>query len=394
MSSGQVVFGDAYYPRLRDEAKIWRRLERGAHLIVLAPRRVGKTSLLRNMERNPREGFVFLYVMVQSCTCEHDFYKEVIEKLYGSDFIGNLKKVGRTTEKFVRKQIGRVKKISIADAGIELADDKQELRHNDLAEVIHNLKLKQKLIIILDEYPDVIERIHDVHGKQSATDMLTNSRTLCQDIELSKRAQFIFTGSIGLDSLANRLSASKLINDRNKVALSELKHKEAVAFIRFLETRNNSDMHLSDAMIDALINKVEWRMPYYLEILWESLEDYCIDQEIAAPSPATLDAAYEQMFSQEYRSIFNHWVERLQRFDKQERKLAKQILNMTAEQSEIKLEGYLNLAQQPEFKNVNPNFVMDGLEHDGYLFEYQPKRYKFTSPILRTWWKRYADRTL
>jgi len=51
--TGQVIFGDKYFSRPKDEDRVWRRLKRGGHLLLLAPRRVGKTSLLRHLENNP-----------------------------------------------------------------------------------------------------------------------------------------------------------------------------------------------------------------------------------------------------------------------------------------------------------------------------------------------------
>jgi hypothetical protein len=53
-----------------------------------------------------------------------------------------------------------------------------------------------------------------------------------------------------------------------------------------------------------------------------------------------------------------------------------------------------NICQEEKYQNINHHYVMDCLEHDGYLFESQPKVYRFTSPILKDWWNRYTDRTL
>lgn len=32
--AGQVVTGDRYFPREKDENKIWRRLNKGSHMLV------------------------------------------------------------------------------------------------------------------------------------------------------------------------------------------------------------------------------------------------------------------------------------------------------------------------------------------------------------------------
>ncbi|ALU42970.1 hypothetical protein [Pseudoalteromonas rubra] len=71
--AGQVVRGDKYFPREKDQNKLLRRLRDGSHLLVLAPRRVGKTSMLFYLQDNPPDGYVFLYNIVQSCATEHEY---------------------------------------------------------------------------------------------------------------------------------------------------------------------------------------------------------------------------------------------------------------------------------------------------------------------------------
>ena len=64
--SGQVVFGEKYFEREKEQQQVWRYLDRGAHIILSAPSRSGKTSMLRHLEQNPKEDYIFLYTMVQS----------------------------------------------------------------------------------------------------------------------------------------------------------------------------------------------------------------------------------------------------------------------------------------------------------------------------------------
>lgn len=392
--SGQVVFGDDYFHRAKDEKKVWRYIKRGGHLIILAPRRVGKTSLLRELEKSPEEGYVFLYAMVQSCESEHKFYKQVLEALYDSDFISNLKKFKKNATEHIHSALQRVEEINVGDGGITMSPSKKEITYKDLAKAIEELKLDQKLIIVLDEYPDVLEKINNNEGHEAASEFLSNTRWLCQNTNLTSMVQFIFTGSIGLDTLASRLNLSNLINDRDRVSLSELSNKEANEFIKFLVKKHTSPMKLSDEIRAYLFQKVEWLMPYYIEILWERLEDHCYDNDIIEPKEKDIDIAFEELFSQTYRSNFNHWAERLSRFDKLEKQLAKQVLDKLSQKNQISFEECFNISQSKEFKSINGNYVLDCLEHDGYIFEVESKIFQFTSPILREWWNRYADRTL
>lgn len=390
--SGQVATGKNYFPRPKEEAKVWRYLERGAHLILLAPRRFGKTSLLRSLEKTPKEGYVFLYCMVQSCETEHDFYKRILEQLYDTDFVGNLHKATQKSKDFITNAIRSIDKITVGDTGIKLKQNGLSISHNDLITVIKSLSLEQKMVIVLDEYPDVVEKISLQQGHEAVKRFLSHTRELCQDTQLNRHVQFIFTGSIGLDTLANRLQLSNLINDREKLSLSPLTTTQATDFITFITKKNKSSMIFNNEVINYLLKKVEWLILYYIEILWERLEDYCEEMDITHPKTHDVDKAYEKLFSIESRPCFNHWAERLQRLEKNEQQFAKELLGHTATKGQITLTQYLNVCE--EFNTVNTNYVMDCLEHDGYLFESEPTVYQFTSPILKDWWNRYANRTL
>jgi AAA+ ATPase superfamily predicted ATPase len=102
-----MVTGDKHFPREKDEDKIWRRIQKGSHILLLAPRRVGKTSLLRNLEHNPKAYYIFLYSIVQSCSTEHQYYKALIENLFKSEFTDKLSRlrIGEKTSSIILNRV-------------------------------------------------------------------------------------------------------------------------------------------------------------------------------------------------------------------------------------------------------------------------------------------------
>ena len=64
--TGQAVVGDNLYGRDYEIARLWEKLEQGEHILMLAPRRVGKTSLMLELDRAPRENWDVIYVDVES----------------------------------------------------------------------------------------------------------------------------------------------------------------------------------------------------------------------------------------------------------------------------------------------------------------------------------------
>jgi hypothetical protein len=52
---GQAARGNNYFPRPAITKQIWERIETGANLLLVAPRRVGKSSILFNLLDHPQE---------------------------------------------------------------------------------------------------------------------------------------------------------------------------------------------------------------------------------------------------------------------------------------------------------------------------------------------------
>ena len=58
---GQAATGEDFYPRDLEIKHIYQRLDAGGNLYLNAPRRVGKTSIMLNLLKNPKPGYHFVY---------------------------------------------------------------------------------------------------------------------------------------------------------------------------------------------------------------------------------------------------------------------------------------------------------------------------------------------
>ncbi|MGB4913341.1 MAG: hypothetical protein WBO95_14690, partial [Candidatus Dechloromonas phosphoritropha] len=54
ISVGNPVEGDDFFDREQEQRRAWRKLE-GSHLLMLAPRRIGKTSLILRLCATARQ---------------------------------------------------------------------------------------------------------------------------------------------------------------------------------------------------------------------------------------------------------------------------------------------------------------------------------------------------
>ncbi len=78
--TGQVVEGENFFDREAEIARFWRGLETD-NLLLLAPRRVGKSSVLKRMKANSGDrGFASVFVDVSDCSDELRF----VQRLYSA----------------------------------------------------------------------------------------------------------------------------------------------------------------------------------------------------------------------------------------------------------------------------------------------------------------------
>lgn len=79
--TGQAVIGDDLYGREYELKRLWELLEQGDHILMLAPRRVGKTSLMLELRRAPRRNWDVFYVDVEACKGPADCIAAVLAEL-------------------------------------------------------------------------------------------------------------------------------------------------------------------------------------------------------------------------------------------------------------------------------------------------------------------------
>lgn len=395
MSTGNVVTGDKYFSRPREERKLWRHLSQGAHILLLAPRRVGKTSLIAHIRDNPKEGYAVIYVFVQACHDEQGFYQKLLREIYSSPYISKYTKAKKTLADWASKINFN---LSASPASIDVSIKEKEktvpnITHEMIRDVLYDSleSSESKVIIAIDEFPDVLEKIADKDGKQGVESFLSGIRALCQDTEFNQKVQFILTGSIGLDTLAEKLGVTDLINMLETMTVHSLKNDEATAFIDFYFTRYYPDITLDTHTKQTIISKVGWNMPYYLGLVCEQLIDIYEEEERAIVE-SDVQTAIDALFSAAMSTRFSHWRDRLRRLEKIEQKYANQVLDLVSMSDEVITPAMLfNISQHSDFKDtINSRYILNCLLHDGYLYQLEDNSYQFTSPLLKRWWVRYG----
>jgi hypothetical protein len=244
---------------------------------------------------------------------------------------------------------------------------------------------------MIDEYPQTICNIIEDQSEECAKHLLQTSRELRQNSELSGKIQFIYTGSINLTTIAKNLDATKFINDLNEVKVSALTTKEADKFVD--ELLENIEFDISSEVKKYLLNRVEWLIPFYIQVLISEIREIYYEEEIdndQITDKHIIDKAFLRAI--EKQQYYSSWRERLNVYRDNEYKFIMEVLNSISVQKKLDFSEIYNMSVKHEIEDKCKGIIQI-LKHDGYIQNNEDENiYMFNSPILREWWCKYSEK--
>lgn len=387
LSIGNPVQGDDFFDREKELRLLWDKLPR-EHILMLAPRRIGKTSILSKLIVDAKDhGFQASDICrVARCQNELDCVNEIIAA------IG--KKHSHFTEAF-KKRLDRIKSVSLSVTGVKVDFDASKPKQwRDVGkELVETLQeLGGQWLIPVDELPSfVLALLKQEDGLNRTQQFLDWFRALRQ--EHYQSIHWILAGSIGLDTVAARLNLGDTINDLSIFPLDAFEVPVAQRFIKALA--DSYHMALSDEVIDYMIQRVGWPIPYYLQLLFSAMRDQQLVNETQDTlfDIAAVDNAFESLLSPANKGYFDYWRQRLQEeLAIPDSDYAVHLLNSICRdpagmKRESLQQALSEVIKNPDEKQEKLHYLLDILVNDGYLIE-NNQRYQFRLEWLREYWLR------
>ncbi len=372
--TGQSARKNNFWKRDKELEDIWYKINSNQHILLAAPRRVGKTSIMHYLMDNPKDDYIVLYIDTESANSENEFWKKIFHKLMDQDFLNTVQNKAIN----LWNKLKTVRLSEVSTSGVKFGEAQEVLYVDAIKEILRDLDSGKKIIIMLDEFAQTIENIIKYENEYSAKSLLNNHRELRQDKKLSEQITFIYAGSIGLESVASKIGSIVAINDLSRVKVAPLKEEDAKEFIKTLSKDNN--INIQEPEVIYLLQKLEWLIPFYIQLILDELRKN--QQQITTQ---IIDRAFEAIL--ENRNHFEHWHTRLKSLDDNEYKFAKEILNFASEKSTIESNEIMNLATKHHLLEDKAKEVRNSLVYDGYINNNDDsKEFRFNSPILKMWW--------
>jgi len=380
--AGQVASGDNFFNRKKDVEILWQRIADGSNIIISAPRRVGKTSLVYHIRDNPRPGFHVIYLITESVNDENEFFRKMYNQVVSE--LSTVKKFASNLKSCTKETLGRIQKINVGEAAVQLSATTVNYYDEFVALVTSIGSHDEKIILIIDEFAQTVMNIRNDQGDNRAIHFLENNRTLRQMPQISGKLQFVYAGSIGLDNIVGRMNASQTINDLNNMSIGPFAPKDAADLISALAQRPG--LVIDRKRTGYLLEKIEWLIPYYIQLIIQELDAMTIDAEgEKIVTDSMIDSAFDRII--EYRNYFENWHTRLRAsYKREEYTFAKELLNTISDAGTMTSAAMFDCAERHSVQDSWRD-VVNALRHDGYINNSSdPRVYRFNSPILKAWW--------
>ena len=382
---GQIASKEDFYPRKKEIKRILQNLDAGANLQIAAPRRVGKSSILYYLKDYPPEGYICLYIEVESARSTNEFYRKIYREIFKSEAISSGKRI---SEQFKANKGGfwaRLKGIKIAGVGIDFNDAAEINYEEELTNLLSGLDLGgERLVLMIDEFPEVILNIAEDNKGDTvdAKKFLQSNRELRNQPEIRGKVQFVYTGSNSLNVTAANLDASVLINDLTSVPVDPLRNEEAADLItQVLSTYQYS---IQQDQIQYALSKIEWNIPFYFQLLIQEIINQIEPEE--SITNEVIDDSFRKIMEQRNDHYFEHYVRRLKRvFNSTQLEFVQLFLNQLAQTESLSKAQALDMAHGL-LSESETRRVLEILKYDGYVINADLNGYKFNSPILKQWW--------
>ena len=382
-------------------AELWQTLRTG-HVVLTAPRRTGKTSVMDYLRDHPENGFSAVAINVQDLTHPADFFQVLLDEFHDAhpDFVRDQLAAGW---KLVSGVLGKIDEIDVGGFKLGLRESDPDWRtnwrqHGDTF-LAQARKTGAQILFIIDEFPDMLLNLsHDDEGL--LREFLAWFRTQRQNPAPARDSiRWLVGGSVNLAGTLDSFGMVDLINDLEDVSLPPLTNGEIETFVT--EMLGGRDVLFDDDVPQRLIARLGRPIPFFMQIATQDL--YRLrKREQRRIVAMDVDAVFDAMVvGSAARTRLQHFHSRIrQYYAEPKRSIAYALLGQisvsdsglrrtTLLQETERLLADLGVALPAHERSQMFNQLMLDLENDFYIDEVQEGSYDFASGVLKSWWRKY-----
>lgn len=375
---------------------LWESLRKN-NILLLAPRRMGKTSVMHYLLEKPEDDWLVVYLNVEDLENPGDFCLHLFDAIneYHSNF---LKQTISKSWNLLKDVLNRIEiesndfKVALKESGIT----ESWKEHSD--QLIKRInKNNQKVLFLIDELPDMLNRMHRKSNDEFETFLhwFRNIR-----INPKSKIRWLIAGSSNIQVTLNQKKLLSLVNDLNKEILPPFTPQEVNDFVtRMLTERKvNFDPGIVPTIRELLGNPI----PFFLQLLTQEIYRYWKRHDkIKITSANVIEVFENSLLGERARDKLQHLKTRIDLYyPGAELEVTHHILDkLSLTEDGISRNSLFDIYKQFEEKKSNPRrlhelkesfyYLLLMLEDDFYINATSNEKLDFSNKLLKRWWKKY-----
>ena len=387
--TGAMAVGSGFYDREDAVREIWEHLENKKNILLRAPRRFGKTSLLNHISKNPALGWNTCFVDLEGGDSPENFIEKILAAMLIKQNFDPYLLSHLTGQHIYSKTEGERLKI--------FREERKAIQNNwkeyakALFDQVENLSENLRFLFILDEVSFLVEDM--MEKNDTAKDKIIELMEWLSNIRSKyNKLKFIISGSEHLPSFLEAFGIDGQLYDLEKVHLDlfDGNTTEDFIFLVLAGEKIVADKKEID-LIQTLMGKP---IPYFLHLFLDTICRTCKEQK-SVSSDEVSSIFYDKMLGSESKRYFESitkQIERYKRYGSRNSAGAKSILDRLAlaensvPEEELKTIWYNTTGSLDKF-----NIMIDIMQDDFYLATDKSQNIFIDSRLIKEWWQMHGN---
>jgi hypothetical protein len=393
---GNWVEGDRFWDRESDTALMIEKLDEGAHILLVAQRRMGKTSLMKEVKRLVSNRYTCLFVDLQKASTAEDAIVEISIALRPHTTLWGKTK-GLFSNAFTMIA-GNIEELNLGEIGIKLRAGLTTGNWSEKGDSLFSILAgsEQPVLLLIDEVPLMVNRMlkgddFKITSERKAKVDEFMSWLRKNSLAHQGKIRIVLSGSIGFEPILRQAGLSATINNFQPFDLKPWDDVAAIGCLQALAAEYG--ILFKDGVEAVMVKRLGCCIPHHVQMFFSHVYDRCKRRGRMEFYPDEVNDIYEsEMLGIRGHSELTHYEDRLKLVLGPEIfTMALEILTetavtgcltrlaLTAVQNGYEFEDRSTLSASEEILRV--------LEHDGYI---KPGGggYVFESYLLQDWWKK------
>lgn len=388
-ATGRWVVGGDFFGRDAELRSLERRIHDRNHVLLSGQRRVGKTSIARELgQRLEKQGWAPVFADVERAASEEDVIAELARAAHPVRGLG-----ARLVEGANRWMRDNVDTLSAGDFHVKFRGELNAGNWRRFGDGLFDACANRKppVLLVIDELPVFLSRLlGNDDGARRADVFLSWLRSAFQALEGGSPVA-VLSGSIGFAPLVERLGIPDRINYLYQFEVKPWGRGTSVACFRRLAESNG--LHAAEGVAGAVYDAIGLGVPHFVQSFFARLQDISDMRDGAPVTEADVKEVYRTglLGPLGNRDLIYYEIRLREALDDDTYDVAMEIL------AEAAVEGVFSTGARRVLERLRigkaeaaPERVVEQalgvLVHDGYL---QPASdgHRFAFRLLKDWWE-------